>query len=252
MKHVLTSYSQFGEDIKLFSALRNEESVFYIDAGANDPQSNSATKLFYDRGGHGINIEPQKFYIDDYGIYRTRDINLQVGLSDQEGELTLNGSGLEASFIKGHANSKLNTERCKVYRLDQICEKYIDSDQQIHFLKIDVEHYEEKVINGMDFKKFRPWILMIEYRKENPWEESVLKSDYIFVMQDELNKYYVAKEHSDIIEEFKEYDKLYEEFEVLHYSEGGLMLQLSEIRESFCWKITKPIRMLGRPFFRKL
>ena len=63
MKHVLTSYSQFGEDIKLFSALRNEESVFYIDAGANDPQSNSATKLFYDRGGHGINIEPQKFYI---------------------------------------------------------------------------------------------------------------------------------------------------------------------------------------------
>ena len=32
---------------------------FYVDVGAHDPVQDSVTKLFYDRGWRGVNVEPQ-------------------------------------------------------------------------------------------------------------------------------------------------------------------------------------------------
>lgn len=74
------SYSQDVEDVILYHVLKDVANVFYIDAGANDSISLSVTKLFYDKGGHGINIEPQQKYIEKYGLERDRDINLCMGV----------------------------------------------------------------------------------------------------------------------------------------------------------------------------
>ena len=52
------SYAQFLEDMVLYCALKDVDKGFYIDVGANDPTNLSVTKFFYDRGWHGINIEP--------------------------------------------------------------------------------------------------------------------------------------------------------------------------------------------------
>jgi hypothetical protein len=52
------SYAQNFEDVMLWRALKGLKKGFYIDVGAHDPEVDSVTKAFYDRGWCGINIEP--------------------------------------------------------------------------------------------------------------------------------------------------------------------------------------------------
>ena len=52
------SYAQNFEDVMLWRALREVTHGFYIDVGAADPDSDSVTRAFYDRGWSGINVEP--------------------------------------------------------------------------------------------------------------------------------------------------------------------------------------------------
>jgi hypothetical protein len=55
----LVSYAQNREDILLRAFFDPKEVGFYVDVGAYDPDDDSVTRLFYDRGWRGINIEPQ-------------------------------------------------------------------------------------------------------------------------------------------------------------------------------------------------
>ena len=54
----MISYAQNQEDVMLARALAGTTNGFYIDVGAHDPVIDSVTKMFYDRGGRGINVEP--------------------------------------------------------------------------------------------------------------------------------------------------------------------------------------------------
>jgi hypothetical protein len=58
----------------------------------------------------------------------------------------------------------------------------------------------------MDFSRFRPWILVIEATKPNSteeihdeWEGDVLSADYLLAYIDGLNRFYVAKEQSELL-----------------------------------------------------
>nr|WP_244600274.1 FkbM family methyltransferase [Afipia felis] len=61
---MIVSYSQNLEDILLHRALCHVECGFYIDVGANDPVIDSVTKLFYDAGWRGVNVDPNQHFID--------------------------------------------------------------------------------------------------------------------------------------------------------------------------------------------
>ena len=61
---------------------------FYIDVGAYDPVDDSVTKHFYDLGWRGINVEPAGHLRARSPTARPRDVNLNVGLSDEPGTLT--------------------------------------------------------------------------------------------------------------------------------------------------------------------
>ena len=89
MPNRMISYAQNGEDIVLWRAFRDQKSGFYIDVGANHPVSDSVTKLFYDRGWRGINIEPQAALLVELQRARPRDINLGIGLAEAEGTMAL-------------------------------------------------------------------------------------------------------------------------------------------------------------------
>jgi FkbM family methyltransferase len=81
------SFAQNQEDLLLDRAL-GKPNGFYVDVGANDPEIDSVTKLFYDRGWRGINIEPNPVPFRRLAARRPRDINLNVGASNTAGELT--------------------------------------------------------------------------------------------------------------------------------------------------------------------
>jgi hypothetical protein len=83
--------------------------------------------------------------------------------------------------------------------LREICDEYVHGD--IHFLKIDVEGAEKSVLQGCDFNRFRPWLLVIEATlptTQTPcyeeWEDLVLGAGYEFALSHEVNRYYVARE----------------------------------------------------------
>ncbi|EPJ88534.1 methyltransferase FkbM [Pseudomonas sp. CFII68] len=70
-------------------------------------------------------------------------------------------------------------------------------DRPIHFLKVDVERHEEIVLRGMDFSRWRPWIILIEtlWARDQTWETLVTGAGYQAILFDGINTYYLAEEH---------------------------------------------------------
>lgn len=208
----LISFAQQWEDIILYHLLKNVHGpIRYIDVGANNPVLESVTKFFYDRGGSGINIEPQQKEIDLLNEDRPRDINLQVGISDKAGELTLYGDDVCASFDCNNQNANQKIAHIvPVVTLSDVFNSYVQKDENIHFLKIDVEGWERKCLEGMDFTRFRPWILCIEsiipcttISAHENWEDLVLGQNYVLIGDTHVNRYYVAAERLHEIQEFR-------------------------------------------------
>ena len=93
-----------------------------------------------------------------------------------------------------------------VKRLDTIlAESGLTPADPIHFLKIDVEGFEESVIRGIDLSVWRPWIIVAESTRprsseqaHHEWEPLLLDQRYEFCLFDGLNRYYVAAEHADL------------------------------------------------------
>jgi FkbM family methyltransferase len=207
------SYAQNREDVLLARVLSSRKKGFYIDVGAHDPVTFSITKHFYDVGWHGINIEPSSDMFPRLCAARARDINLNFGLSNQEGIVEFyeatKGAGL-STFVRAekerHAKAGFEfvQRQCKVTTLANICETYVHGE--IDFISIDVEGYEREVIEGGDWKKWRPCIVVVEATKpgtttpsHEDWESLLLKADYLFAMFDGLNRYYIRVEDKHLL-----------------------------------------------------
>jgi FkbM family methyltransferase len=189
---------------------------YYIDVGANDPVEHSVTKAFYDAGWSGISIEPMPAYHQLFMEQRPRDVNLAIAAGSTDGELTLydvpavrgwaspERGVAEAHQAEGYQVAELTVP---VRTLASVCAEHVRGD--IHFLKIDVEGFEGEVLRGMDFARWRPWVLVIEATLPNSretnheaWEALVTSQRYRFAWFDGLNRYYVADEHAELLDAF--------------------------------------------------
>ena len=83
------SYAQNREDMIIEAFFEDVKRGFYVDIGANHPTYHSVTKIFYDKGWRGINVEPNSRLINLLEQQRPRDVNLQLGIADKEGRLTI-------------------------------------------------------------------------------------------------------------------------------------------------------------------
>ena len=203
-----TSYSQNGEDVLLWRALRDVEAGFYVDVGAADPTEFSVTRGFYDRGWHGLNCEPAAHYVRELLAQRPRDVTLPVAVGRAPGHLAFHaiaGTGLstlDPAVAAGHAEGGWRVERQEVEVRTLAALLAEHAPPVIHFLKIDVEGAEADVVAGADFGAHRPWIVLLEAtRPLDPepshaeWEPMLLAAGYVFVWFDGLNRFYVAAEH---------------------------------------------------------
>ena len=206
------SYAQNFEDVMLWRALRTVERGFYIDIGAADPDTDSVTRAFYDRGWSGINIEPVPSAARRLRAARLRDVTLEVAVGavpgtaelfvvEGTGLSTLEPGALDAVERAGHRTQALDVE---LTTLADVCREYVPGE--VHFLKIDVEGSEHAVLQGADFTRTRPWILLVEATApmstaavHGAWEPIVLSAHYRFAYFDGLNRFYVAEEHFDTL-----------------------------------------------------
>jgi FkbM family methyltransferase len=216
MTTTFLSYAQNNEDVLLWRALGHIRDGYYIDVGANDPVEHSVTKAFYDAGWRGISIEPLPAFHQAFQDQRPRDVNLAIAAGSSDGSLTLydvadvNGwASPERAVAEGHraAGHEVRELTVPVRTLASVCAEYVQGE--IHFLKIDVEGFEAEVLRGMDFARWRPWVLVVEatlpgQRETNheTWEHLVLGQRYRYAWFDGLNRYYVAEEHAELLQHF--------------------------------------------------
>lgn len=208
------SYAQNFEDVLLWRALGEVQSGFYIDVGASHPDIDSVSRAFYDRGWRGINVEPTAAAFLRLTAARPRDINLQLAMSKAAGTLpfyVVEGIDAGLSTLDDGAASRFGELGLKsikttveVDTLASICRQHAPTE--IHFLKIDVEGAECEVLEGADFRAYRPWIVLVEatapmsaYETHGAWEDILVDAGYKFVWFDGLNRFYVATEHHDCL-----------------------------------------------------
>ena len=219
------SYAQNYEDVMLWRALKHVENGFYIDVGANDPVADSVTKAFYDRGWRGINIEPLPVHCDGLRSQRPRDVTLCCAAGEAAGEIEIYDCDVrgwasgDKTVAERHAREGHQGlwRRVPMRTLADICHEHVAGP--IHFLKIDVEGMEKQVIDGADFTRFRPWIVVVEAAAPHaiedahvPREEPLLTRGYRFAYCDGLNRFYVAEEHRDIMGSFRYPPNVFDEF----------------------------------------
>lgn len=280
----MISYAQNFEDVMLSRALKHVNQGFYIDVGANDPTLDSVTKVFYDRGWRGVNLEPLDIHHADLQKHRPGDINLKYAAGEHPGEVDLvecdvRGWGTADTTVAQQlaaAGHPVTVHRVPVITLKDVCQQYASSGD-IHFLKIDVEGYERPVLAGMDFHKFRPWIVVVEATRPNSseenhdtWEDLLLTSGYRSTYADGLNRFYVAHEHAELADAFKYPPNVFDRFitasqhraeiaaahaaarlrEEMRRTQSAetqaqqLATELETVYASTSWRMTAPLRTL--------
>jgi FkbM family methyltransferase len=223
------SYAQNNEDALLWRALRHVQRGFFIDVGAGDPVAESVTKAFSLAGWRGINIEPSALSFARLVEDRPHDINLRMLATSRPGNDVYysvdGGNGLSttiAEYAENYRETRWSVDEVETPSdsLANLCATHVDGE--IHFLKIDTEGNEFDVLDGADFGRFRPWIVVVEaiapiaLRTADgeplpfdstqivfthlEWEPLLTKADYTYACFDGLNRYYVAAEHPDLLE----------------------------------------------------
>ncbi len=198
------SYAQNYEDILIDRLFQNQTSGFYLDVGAAHPDKDSVTKYFYKKGWKGINIEPNPIDYKRLLKSRKRDINLCCACSDQDGEVDyfFVEEDSKISFIGEPQNKEVYLgKRIKkmsipMKKLSTVCETL--KVGSIDFLKIDVEGAEIKVLQGMDLKRWKPRLIVIESvgvksqeRVDSLWLKELTENNYKPVYFDGFNSYFV-------------------------------------------------------------
>jgi len=264
----IISYAQNREDILLWRALRDLPDGFYIDIGAEDPTQNSVTRAFYERGWHGINVEPVSAHFAKLCHERPRDLTLQVAMGDRVGWSTLyefpnTGLSTLVEVVASRHRSKGTSyveRRVPMATLTSLWENFVKGE--VHFLKIDVEGYEPQVLSGMDLVRYRPWIILIEATEPRSsektwyeWEDKILESQYEFVHFDGLNRWYLATERSYLKSRFEAPPNVFDQFELASTVSicnrlAAAERDLERIRASASWKWTAPLRALRDSFHR--
>jgi FkbM family methyltransferase len=181
-KYQVVSYSQFAEDAHLlgyYRRLASERNLrvdrgFVVDIGAFRPMSHSNSFAFYQRGWHGINLDPTPGFKLIFDRLRPRDINLEVGVTEQDGMRTFylfdrpcvwntfdRVSAAYASKVTGIQPQEISV---KVSRLDTVLDEHLKGEA-LELLLIDAEGYDLEILRSNDFSKYRPRVIMIEVMK---------------------------------------------------------------------------------------
>lgn len=271
----IVSYAQNFEDVMLWRALQEVKNGFYIDVGANHPKVDSVTKAFYEQGWQGINVEPELELFELLQADRPRDINLNMAIS-----ATVSSIDFYVSAVRGWSTTDKDSSKnlhdkdllsevrsVPAITLDELCNK--NNVQEVHFLKVDVEGAEKDVLESFSFVDVRPWICVIEATKpttqidvSEDWEYILFEHGYIFAYFDGLNKFYIAQEHKGLLGKFQSPPNSFDEFVRSDHRDALVELSACKTRcsqveahnaaiiNSTSWRITKPLRCLGRQYLR--
>jgi glycosyltransferase involved in cell wall biosynthesis len=191
------TYARNGEDIVLWRALGAVKGGYYVDIGAGDPTRHSVTKIFYDRGWCGVNVERARARHEILVRERARDLSLQLilvaksdaepllpKLSEEPGDTPMISYGPAATLTQLLASLPA---------------------REIHFLRLGFASNATRLLEGIDLCPFRPWVILVSAVVPGcnglsvAWEQPWRNYGYLRALSDGHNIFFVAEEHRDLL-----------------------------------------------------
>lgn len=182
-KCVLIDYSQAGETIYILNLLQKKktEKGFFVEIGANDGKTVSNTYGLVKKGWSGISVEanPRVFIrlesnLKKYPLVKTvcaavapqsGPVKLFLGKNDPQGLL---------STISTESSAWFDAHRSEAYievsgrSLDELLHEQ-DAPTCPDLLVVDIEGMDYEILQTLDFKKYRPRLIVTEdYQAKNP------------------------------------------------------------------------------------
>ena len=208
-----TSYSQCGEDLIIefiFQQLKIDKPS-YLDLGAHHPQYLSNTYLFYKKGSHGLNVEPDPTLINAFYKERSADLNINAGvglsLTPERAKFYIMSARTLNTFSKDEAERIQNYGSIKIESIEEVDLLPLKSIIQSgfpsscpNFVSVDIEGIDFEVIKTFDFNTYRPEVFCIEtltYTEDNTetkeWEivEYLKSKNYMIFADTYINTIFV-------------------------------------------------------------
>jgi FkbM family methyltransferase len=223
---MMISYAQNFEDVILWRVFKDIGKGRYVDVGAFHPEIDSVTKWFYDQGWSGINLEPVPEMFAILEAARPRDLSIRAAAGAASGTAemavvpeSMGLSSLHIASVEANVAMPHTLVLVEVRPLRDVLEPFAGED--IHFLKIDAEGSELDVLRGMDFTRFRPWVVVVEAteplsqtRTTDQWGDILSGSSYQHAYFDGLNEFYVAAERKEIASRLSQPPNVFDQFEL--------------------------------------
>lgn len=208
-----TSFSQCGEDMIvrfIFDALRLP-APSYLDIGAHHPTYLNNTFNFYQSGARGVNVEPDPNLMQAFTNKRQRDINLNVGIAESDGELEFYVMSVRTlnTFSAADAHAAVKEGKTKIDRVIRVPVTPINnilarhfSCAKLDFVSLDVEGLDLQILQSFDFNQWRPKVLCVETitysegrtgKKIPKIEQTLLDRDYFRFADTHINSIFVDR-----------------------------------------------------------
>ena len=177
------TYAQHGDDIVIRAIFHNLGigTPSYLDLGAHHPEAISNTKLFYDTGSRGINVEANPVLHKLFLQSRPQDINLNVGVGiesgfqdfymiDQESGRNSFVKEVAEGFVMDYPDFKItNVMKLPVFTVEQILHNRPIPD----FLTIDIEGMDFAVLSSIDYRRYTFKVICVEVQ---PYSEEDIRA----------------------------------------------------------------------------
>jgi hypothetical protein len=156
---------EYGEDIFIRRFFKDFKKGFYVDIGSYHPIKGSLTYYLFKKGWRGLNVDLSKISIDLFDIERPKDFNLNVAVSDFNGDTFYYENGPINQQNSLTENKKKKKIKIKSFTLNSLLGSL--KIENFDYLNIDVEGNDFKVISSFNFLKYKPKMISIEQNIHN-------------------------------------------------------------------------------------
>jgi len=189
-------FGQYAEDVAVRKYFpHNTSSGRYLDLGAYHPFEHSNTAFFWLRGWSGINVDANPRTIELFNRVRKNDVNIwsavvpQSMISQGLTEVTLELPGQTDGAVNVQQTGRISWSSGSVNNLKHVTVPVISVGQiltqhsvrDLDFLNIDVEGFDEQIIEDFDFDFCSPKMICVEDFSES--FEELIKSKMSRILQ---------------------------------------------------------------------
>ena len=149
---------------------------------------------------YGINIDMDRINIELFNYNRPNDHNFISAISDkvEEVDMFYYHQKSPINTLDKNVSNKHNAKiekiiKIKTNTLTNIIN--ITDIKKIDVLSIDVEGFELKVLNGLDFTKYEPKVIIVEFLDLNATKWEIPYNNFENVINSQIYKFLISKNY---------------------------------------------------------